>query len=124
MVPTRQGALLRIVLVVLIDRIQSLVQASSAVIEVAILYHALNAKPKAYGLPIALHFIDGEDHRPVDWIERRFQQANRISSNSTDPGHTLLAIRKREVGVALAVSAELAHEFLGLGDGEAGKGGI
>lgn len=69
MVPTRQGTLLGIVLIVLVDRVEALVQATSTVIEVAIFYDVLKANPQAYGLLVALDFIDGEDHGSVDWIE-------------------------------------------------------
>lgn len=69
MVPTRQGALLGIVLIVLVDRVEALVQTASTVIEVAIFYDVLKANPQTYGLLVALDFVDGEDHGSVDWIE-------------------------------------------------------
>lgn len=123
MVPTRQGTLLGIVLIVLVDRVEALVQTASTVIEVAIFYDVLKANPKTYGLLVALDFVDGEDHGSVDWIEWRFQQTNRVASDSTDPGHALLAIRKREVGVALPFSAELTHEVFRLSNRKTRKGG-
>lgn len=58
MIPTRQDTLLRIVLIVLVDRIKTLMQASSTVIEVTIFYHVLKANTQTDRLLIAFHLVN------------------------------------------------------------------